>query len=176
MFEDYLQDSDEFVRKGIQLSNNSEIREARRYYRAAVFYAAGAMEAFVNYIADSFEKADSLTQFETAYLNDKALAVNDGKVIEKQEFHRLEDKIKLLLKKFSVVFDLGCSSWNDFLKIKKLRDDLIHPRKSEDTMDVQDYQLTISRGLTGIIDIMNYMSIGIFQKPLRRQLLDLIPE
>ena len=60
MFEEYLQDSYIFLSIAEEASKKPNEREARRYYRASVFYAAGAIEAFVNYIADSFAQAESL--------------------------------------------------------------------------------------------------------------------
>ena len=62
MFEEYLQDSHEFLsiaeRVIKELKGNQRV--ARRYYRASIFYALGAIEAFVNYYADSFAKAGSI--------------------------------------------------------------------------------------------------------------------
>ena len=71
MFEDYLQDSYEFLNVGENLSKEKKDREARRFYRASVFYAAGAIEAFVNYIADSFAQAKNIPQSEVDFLNDR---------------------------------------------------------------------------------------------------------
>ena len=73
MFEEYLQDSYEFFILARQASKKSEERTARRYFRASVFYAAGAIEAFTNYIADSLAKAQTLSIHEISFLNDKAL-------------------------------------------------------------------------------------------------------
>ena len=175
MFEDYLQDSYEFLTLA---QNASDEREARRFYRASVFYALGAMEAFVNYIADSFAKAKSLTQHEIAFLNDKNLSFSakKGKVIEKTEFHRLDDKLRLLLRKFASDFDFKGASWFGFKKFKDFRDSLVHPRQMDDETSIKDYQNRLQIGLSGIIDIMNFLSRGIFGKPLRKKLLDLVPE
>jgi hypothetical protein len=73
MFEEYLQDSYQFLSIAEELATTSKDRDARRYYRASVFYASGAIEAFVNYIADSFAKAGSISPHEISFLNDKAL-------------------------------------------------------------------------------------------------------
>ena len=48
MFEEYLQDSNEFLSIAERALKASSEREASRYYRASVFYSAGAIEAFVN--------------------------------------------------------------------------------------------------------------------------------
>jgi hypothetical protein len=41
---------------------------------------------------------------------------------------------------------------------------------------VNEYEKKLRRGMAGTIEIMNLVSKGIFKKPLRKQLLDLIPE
>ncbi len=176
MFEEYLQDSHYFLVKAREASRTSNDREARRYYRASVFYAAGAIEAFVNYIADSFDKAGSLTSLETAFLCDKALTFDKGKLVEKVEFHRLDDKLRLLIRKFVPGFSFTSVHWPGFMEFKDLRDSLIHPRQSEDETELVHYEKKVSLGLSAIIEIMNCISRGIFNKPLRKQLLDLIPE
>lgn len=176
MFEEYLQDSHKFLVKARDASKTSNDREARCYYRASVFYAAGAMEAFVNYIADSFAKAGSLTPLETAFLSDKALTFEKGKLVDKVEFHRLDDKLRLLIRKFVPSFSFGSVPWSVLMDFKDFRDLLVHPRQIEDETKIADYEKKVASGLSAIIEIMNCISKGIFKKPLRNQLLDLIPE
>lgn len=174
MHEDYLQDAYVFF----TLANQAEDeKEAKRYFRASVFYAAGAIEAFVNYIADSFAKAESLTIYEIAFLNDKNLYFSSDKFIltEKVEFHRLEDKLKFLLKKFDSSFDFQSSAWSRLSEFKKLRDSLTHPKQSEDELTIEEYRKKLKIGISGTIEIMNALSKCIFQSPLRKGLLDLIP-
>lgn len=179
MFEEYLQDSYEFLTKAQETSKLLNDREAKRYYRASVFYAAGAMEAFLNYIADSFAKAESLTPHEIAFLNDKNLvfSIDKVKVVEKVEFHKLDDKLRLLLRKFVPSFDFKTNpSWSRLIEFKDLRDSLVHPRQTDDESDLAEYKKKVSTGMSAIIEIMNCISKGIFKRPLRKQLLDLIPE
>jgi hypothetical protein len=177
MFEEYLQDAYEFLSVGERMSGNSNDREARRYFRASVFYAAGAMEAFVNYIADAFAKAGSITPHEISFLNDKALVFSVEKGLnEKNEFHKLEDKARLLIRKFSPTFDFQSITWIRFMEFKDFRDSLVHPRQIEDETATTDYRKKVRTGLKAIIEVMNVISQGMFQKPLRKQLLDLIPE
>lgn len=176
MFEEYLQDSYMFLVKAQEAAKASNDREARCYYRASIFYAAGALEAFVNYISDSFVKAETLTRLETAFLSDKVLTFDKGKLVEKVEFHRLDGKLRLLLNKFVQDFDFSCATWSHLMEFKDLRDSLVHPKQSEDEKEIASYQKQVSIGLTAIIQVMNNISEGIFKKPLRQQLLDLIPE
>ena len=175
MFEEYLQDSYEFFVIAERTSND---REARRYYRASVFYATGAIEAFVNYLADSFAKAERLTPNEISFLNDKVLIFSSdkGKLVEKGKFYKLDDKLKFLLRKFVRDFNFSNTIWSKVMEFKDFRDSLVHPRKADDDIDVKEYKKKVRAGISSIIEIMNLLCQGIFMKPLRKQLLDLIPE
>lgn len=178
MFEEYLQDAYEFFDIAQRASQESDDRKARRYYRASVFYTAGAIEAFINYIADSFAIAESLSPHEIAYINDKNLyfSVDKLKLIEKTEFHRLEDKLKFLIKKFQPNFNFQSSKeWTKLMEFKDFRDSLVHPRQAEDETSIPEYQKRLRAGISGVIGVMNCLSKVIFKKALRSQILDLIP-
>lgn len=177
MFEEYLQDANEFFTRA-EAAGESNEREARRNYRAAVFCTASAIEAFANYVADSFAKAETLPPQEIAFLNDRRFefSVAKGTTVERVEFHKLEDRLKVLLKRFSTDFDFQGIAWNNLLVFKKFRDSLIHPRQVEDETLISDYRAKLRSGLAGAIEIMNCISQGIYKKPLRKQLLDLIPD
>lgn len=176
MFEEYLQDSHNFLSIAADALKVSDEREARRYYRASVFYSAGAIEAFVNYIADSFAKAESLTAHEIAFLNDRRLVFSiDRGLTERTEYHSIDDKLRFLLNKFVPGFDFSSGTWSSFMQFKNFRDLLVHPRQADDKTEIIEYKKKAQAGLSSIIELMNCVSKGIFRKPLRRQLLDLIP-
>ncbi len=177
MFEEYLQDSYEFLTIAARLAADSSDREARRYYRGAVFYAAGAIEAFINYLADSFAKAGSLSDHETSFLNDRVLVFSVDKGLhERGKYNSLDDKIKFLLRRFVSDFDFRSPRWVRFTEFKSFRDALVHPRQAEDETPLKDYDLKVRAGLKAVIEIMNQVSEDVLRKPLRRKLLDLIPE
>lgn len=176
MFEEYLQDAHCFLEIA---KTASDSREARRNYRASAFYVAGAIEAFVNYVAQSFAEAGKLNPNEIAFLNDKVLTFSPEKVqvIEKLEFHRIEDKLKVLIRRFLPKVDLGKKTWwGELQKFKDFRDSLVHPRKSDDETPISEYEQKVSSGLKATIQAMNEISKGIYKKPLRKKLLDLMPE
>jgi hypothetical protein len=176
MFEEYLQDAYEFLTIAQQCK---EDREARRYFRAATFYTAGATESFLNYVAESFAFAQNLTRHEIAFLTDKNLSFSPEKVnvIERTEYHKIEDKLKVLIKKFLPTLDLGkVRWWSELQEFKDFRDSLVHPRKSEDETDVATYNAKVTAGLRATIQGMNEINQGIFGKQIRKQLLDLMPE
>jgi hypothetical protein len=173
MFEDYLEDAYFFV---TQASKQPSVREQQRFYRAAVFYAYSSLEAFVNYIAEAFAVGNTLEQFESAFLLDRRFGLQGGefKVLTSLEFHRLEDKLRFLLHKFSPEYDLAKEpSWNRVLALKELRDSIVHPRTEEDEICTSDYQNRLSSGLNSAIEIIDKLCQGIFSRPLRKKLLDL---
>ena len=114
MFEEYLQDSYEFFIEGEREFNEQHQREAQRYFRAAVFYASGAMEAFVNYLAGSFAKAEK-TPSRTLYLTDAAIGLSNTKGVT-TEFHPLENKLRILILRFAPQFDFESLAWNHFVE------------------------------------------------------------
>lgn len=176
MFEEYLQDAYEFL---LLAQKAKDDREARRYYRAATFYIAGAIESFLNYIAESFALAATLSPHEIAFLNDKNLIYSPSKldVLEKTEYHKVEDKLKVLIKRFLPALSLEKTPWwSELQQFKDFRDSLVHPRNSEDGNDLSTYNKKVTSGLRATIQGMNELSKGIFKTPLRRQLLDLMPD
>jgi hypothetical protein len=177
MFEEYLQDSYEFLIEAERQTKDRHMREAQRYFRAAVFYASGAMEAFVNYLADSFAKAERTPSAQTLYLTDSATTFSSSKgLTTKREFHPLENKLRVLILRFAPQFDFESLPWNHFVEFKKLRDSLVHPRETEDERLPDEYKRHVRAGLKATIQIMNLIMKGMSGKPLRRQILDLIPD
>ena len=178
MFEEYLQDADCFFTRAGEAARSGNENDARSFYRASIFCASSAIEAYVNYIGDSFAKAKTLPPHEIAFLNDKAIyfSTDKGAAVEKSEFHKLDDKLRVLMRRFVADYDFNNTDWNGLMDFKKFRDSLVHPRQIEDETPLADYRKKIQKGLGGIIGVMNSVSKGIYKKPLRRQLLDLIPE
>lgn len=176
MFEDYLQDSNEFLAKATTHSGRSEDREARRYYRASAFYTAGAIEAFVNYVADGIADTN-LPPHEICFLNDKTLVFSVSRgVTERTQYHSVDDKIRVLTKRFAPDFDFEGATWTMFMEFRRFRDSLVHPREEEDKRDLAEYHRRAASGLQTTIEVMNQLSRHIFRKPLRKQLLDLAPD
>ena len=178
MFEEYLQDASAFFDEGRSAAECGDIKKSRRYYRGAVFYTFSAMEAYVNFIADTFEKGGNLPRHEIAFLTDKTLVFSNKKwdVVEKTEFHAIEDKIKFLLSKFSPGFDFTNPSWVSLMELKQTRNSLIHPKQTEDETSVEEYHKKLRSGMRGAISTMNSVSEAIFKRTLRQQILDLKPE
>lgn len=173
MFEEYLTDSNYFAVKATEIKEESE---KKRYYRVSVFCAMSAVEAFINYIGNTFEGSKILGSPEIAFLMDKKFDIAGGtfQVVNQKEYHKIEDKLKFLLHKFVPKFDFNQnSSWSNFIELKKFRDKIIHPHHEEDDTTVADYKKKIKNGLSAAIDIMNHLCKGIFKRYLRKRILDL---
>lgn len=171
MFEEYLEDAHFFTK----MAHDLEGAKSKRYYRAAAFCTLAAMESFVNYIGDTFAQSNVLEPYEIAWLTDKRFGYKSGEFkVLGTEYHAVEDKMKFLLRKFVPEFDFATdSSWSRFGEFKGFRDAIVHPRNEEDMTSLNDYYKELSTGLVAIISLMNSICIGVFNKPLRKRLLDL---
>lgn len=172
MFEDYLEDA---YSSATEAATQKTEREQLRFYRAAVFYASSALESFVNFIADTFDTGSTLEAHERAFLLDRQFGLRTGRfeILDRSEFHRLDEKLRFLLAKFCPTYDVAKEpSWSRFMKLKDLRDSIVHPKK-DDQLSPAQYRQELSRGLGAVLTIMNELCTGIFQKPLRKKLMDL---
>lgn len=178
MFEDYLKDSHEFFLNASEANNNNDVNKARRYYRVSVMCAFCAIESFVNYTAKSFEEANNIDRLELCFLTDKELYFSPSQGIKTRiKFTSLDEKLKVMIRRFYPTYDFGKSvPWSNLMKFKEFRDSLVHSRKSEDETLLSEYELKIKRGFKSVVELMDLISQGMYQKPLRRNLLDLIPE
>jgi hypothetical protein len=179
MFEEYLQDAHELFCIANEATNKSKEREAKRYFRAAVFYTSSAMEAFINYIGDSFNKAEKLSDHERAFLNDTQLVFDPAKGIVNTQirYYSADDKLKFLIRKFDPKYDIGKSkAWSSLIEFKTFRDSLVHPKQFDDEIEIDEYREKLKMGMFGTITLMNDISNGVFKRPLRKKILDLIPE
>lgn len=174
MFEDYLEDSNYFAIKALEETNE---REAKRYYRVAIFCAMSALEAFTNYIGETLAQGKFFQPYEIAFLIDKKFDLSKGTfhMLDHVEYHKLEDKLKFLICKFVPGFDFEHTPcWSRLLEFKKFRDTITHPRQEEDEIDIEEYKKKIEIGLSSAIEIMNRLCEGIFKRPIRKKILDLI--
>ncbi len=177
MFELYLKDSAVFLDRGKQASRVADFEDACRYYRASVFCAYSALEAFVYYIASSFDQTNTVEKHEIAFINDRRVLFDPTVGLkEKSEYHSLEDKIRVLLRLFAHEVNMGMGSWQRLHVFKEFRDSLVHPKQIEDVTNEAEYLQNASDGLQSVIDIMNLLSLSIYQRPIRPKLLDLRPD
>ncbi len=178
MFEEYLNDSHGFYLIASEAQINGDINKARRYYRVSTMCALSALESFVNYTATSFDEANNLGKLEICFLTDKEQYFSPTQGVKiRVKFNPLDEKLKVLIRRFNPKYDFGKSfAWSNFIHFKDFRDSLVHSRKSEDETPLGEYESQVKSGLKSVIELMDLMSLGIYKKPLRKTLLDLIPE
>ena len=173
MFEDYLFDAADLFKIA---KENIKINEkvCRRYSRLTIFCLFSSMESYVNYVAEVFMDKEIIDYKARLYLADKRIAFDKQKgMIESEEYHRLEEKIRLLDRIFSCGMKYNTKYWSDFKKLKSLRDSLIHSRREEDDTPINDYFESIDGGFESILTIVDTLSLGIFKKHIRKKILDL---
>jgi len=176
MFEDYIEDAYDFYLLAEAKSQAGNEREAKMFFRAAVFCAASSLEAFINLIGETFKHGNNLDKNEIAFLNDKVIDISSSKgaIEEKTKYNPIDGKIKFIIKRFKVEIDLSKDTeWANFLKFKDLRDSLIHSKTMNDEKTLSEYKIDLKNGLNANIDIMNKVSLRLFTKPLRRSLSEL---
>jgi hypothetical protein len=171
MYEEYLEDASYLF----NVAGDKEGREAKKYYRAAVFYAFSALEAFVNYIGDTLEQGGT-EPYEVAFMTDKKFGIDKDrfKILDKSEFHRIEDKLRYLIHKFcrnSDVINSPC--WSGFKDFKRLRDSIVHPKNSEDGRTCEEYKRDVKVGINSVIEIIDEICKGFFKRQLRVKILEL---
>jgi len=176
MFEEYLEDSLYFAKEAIIQKDASS---SKRHFRVSVFCSMSSIESYVNYMIDTLLKGFKLEGYEKAFLTDKHFDVFNGsfKITSQNEYHKIDDKIRYLLCKSTPTFDFNKNaSWSRLLEFKRFRDSLIHPKQVADINSLTEYKKRIKIGLEAIILIMNHICKGIFKKPLRKHILDIIDE
>lgn len=178
MFEEYLKDAHEFQMMASSANKEGDTETARRCWRSAVFAANSAMEAYLNYLSDSFNQSKKLPDYEQAFISDKVLffSVEKMEIVSRVEYHKTEDKLRFFIRKYKAEVDLRGASWSRFCQFKQFRDGLIHPRLPEDDIATKAYQKELNLGLQSVIELMNLLNQAIFRRPLRKKLLDLSPD
>jgi len=108
---------------------------------------------------------------------DVAACKAKGIVVTQIRYYGIDDKLKFLIHKFAPKYVIGKSkAWTCFIEFKALRDSLVHPRQIEDEIDIDAYREKLRKGMFGTITLMNDISKGVFKRPFRKKILDLIPE
>lgn len=175
MFETYLIDAHHFIDE-VQIHIFDGDTSKIRSYRASIFLTSSALEAFINYIGETFKENTQLTLHERDFLNDIQTEVNakDGTLKKKEKYQSLENKIRFLIAKFGIEFDyLNSPNWSQFKEFKIFRDQLVHPREEANDFVIADYKKHAERGLKVTIALIDTLLVGIFSKNLRIQVLEL---
>lgn len=102
-----------------------------REVRATAIFAIGAVESFMNNVADQYvQEHPDLDEHLKDYLQERERYVKDGEVRERPRYLGIEEKLsgwtKIITGK---TFDKSGQTWRDFVEVKTFRNDLIHYKK-----------------------------------------------
>lgn len=177
MFETYLSDASHFIERAKMSSGDLGDDEKIREYRASIFLTASALESFVNYIGETFCENSSLTLHERNFLNDIQTEVDPkkGTLVEREKYQSLENKIRYLISKFNInhLNIATLPEWSQFKEFKIFRDQLVHPRDIVNEFKLADYKKHAENGLKVSILLIDGILSGIFDRNLRKQILEL---
>lgn len=172
MYDIYIEDAYYLALEGKEATGD---KEKKRHFRASIFYSVSAIEAFVNYVGDTLSKSKEFPPYEIAFLTDRRFDITDGQfeILDIPRYQRLEDKVRFLLNKFVPTYDFSGAPWREFIEFKRFRDSLVHPRDSDDTIGVDEYQRRTEIGINATLDLIDSLCKGIFGKNLRKGLREL---
>lgn len=134
-YRDYIEYSEKYIQQAKEVEVNIDW-----LLIPSTILSWSAIESFVNNMLDDFSQVPE----EIFQLHERALLLerkirfiesgeNAGKFILKgTEYKKLDDKILFLISKFGI--EKGTiksnSLWQDFMEFKSIRDNLVHPRRS----------------------------------------------
>ena len=141
--------------------------------RSSILLAWIAIESFVNNMLDDFAALpeDIFQLHERAFLLEKLINfIDEGDnfgtfELSKTQYVRLSDKIFFLIRKFnpSVTSFKGDSLWQDFDKLREIRNRIAHPRK-DDCLIVSTDQT--KKSIETSKKIIQFISVKVWKKPL----------
>ena len=175
MFEDYLSDAHYYLIEGNHRKREN-IEASIRAYRASVFLSASALEAFINYIGETLDKSADLSLHERDLLNDREhlIKIEAAILVDKTKYFTVESKIKYLIKKFNIDYEVASSSeWSKFQEFRKFRNKLIHPRENVNDFTIDNYKQHSEIGLKVNIFFIDLILNGVIGRPLRKKIKDL---
>ncbi|MBD3337737.1 MAG: hypothetical protein GF353_01425 [Candidatus Lokiarchaeota archaeon] len=150
-FRDYIDFAEKYLRIAERSHKNGE--DVNWLLIPSIIISWSAVEAFVNNMLDDFANVPQklFELHERAFLLEKRIKfLNRGLKkgmfeLEGNEYKRLDEKIFFLIAKFGNTDKIskGDSLWQKFERFKSIRDNLVHPRRKEQTDisidDVRDY-------------------------------------
>lgn len=155
-----LDESIRFYEKG----TGEESEDGKRaYLHASLLLGMSSLEAFLNSIADDLlSRPDGLPIIEQGLIAEKEVKLVNGKfqLTEQLKISRTTDRIEYLYRKFSgkSIKDHN-PMWSELIQGMKLRNDLVHPKATQDITVNQ-----VKKTLQAIIDTINILSYSIYKK------------
>ena len=144
-------------------------RSGDPYLIPSIILSWSAIESFVNNRLDEIDSlpTDLFAPHEKAFLIEKQLQFQDSGqhagefLIKGSSYKKLSDKIVFLFAKFGTNANKGATLWQDFDKLRKTRDSLIHPRKNKQQTITPDLARECIRIAKKLIE---FISAGLGQR------------
>lgn len=141
-FRELLVDSQFFYDRACEASATGAKQTEQRCATASVLFSFMAIESFINNMMADFASLPEgiLSTHEQGLLQERAVQfASAGRsagafvLTKRREYRRLEDKVLFLVRRIAGpgAIDKGSSYWQQFDRLKDLRDTLTHPRKDK---------------------------------------------
>jgi hypothetical protein len=166
-FATYFEDAKAFLSLAEGRLKDGEARCSEAYCRASLLVGFASFEAFLHSVSLDFLDSHhpDLSIHDRAFLSEKEVILGmegEFEISERTKFGRFDDRIIFLYRRFSgKKFDRTKNFWSVLQSGIKLRNEVVHPKGCP-----QLVPKTVATILTAILDVMNYISMGIYRKKL----------
>jgi|GEM_PF-1447385 len=167
VFSDNFEDAKSFLEIARKCHKRGEERFSAAFAKASLLAAFSSFEAFLHSISSDFIDSNNkqLSVHDRGFLMELEVSLNsEGAfyITKKSKFGRVEDRILFLYRRLSGKrFDTTKKFWSVFRDSSILRNQVAHP-KSNTVVSIS----ILENALSAILETMNYISQGIFKKPL----------
>lgn len=133
------------------------------YLRSALLNACCFLECQVNMLCDHFSGRKEFNVAERGLLSEKEVKITNGRfTLAGTKYYRLEDRILLLIDKFSDGFDKNDTVWwglyRDAISLRNL---IAHPRSN-----ISLEYARVENDIRGILELADFLMLTIFGKGL----------
>jgi len=159
---DLIDDANNFLFYAKQKDREGDDKQKLMYSRAVIIASYSALEGWINYISSSYadqENTSEINQYEKAFLLEKKIEIDDNgdiQITNQDKYENSCKKLQFILKKFGC-YDLkrmDSSLWSDLKKIERIRNLLVHPKKSSDEkISLEDAEFCLNT-ITKIVEIL----------------------
>jgi hypothetical protein len=159
---DLIDDANNFLFYANDAERQCDEKQKLMYSRAVIVTSYSAFEGWINYISSSYAAHDNtivISQFEKSFLLEKKIEVNNNgeiQITNQDKYENTCKKLQFILKRFGN-YDLKKSDpclWADLKKIERIRNLLVHPKKSTDKkIDLDDAKFCL-KTITKVIEIL----------------------
>lgn len=163
----YFEDAKAFLEVAQSRSKDNNPRSSDAFCRASLLVGFASFEAFLHSVSMDFVDSQhpELSIHDVAFLREKEVVLDVEGVFlisDKTKFARLEERVLFLYRRLSgKKLDRKSQFWSSLMSGIKLRNEIVHPKEYQALSEK-----TVAQTLTAILDMMNYLSLGIYKRKL----------